>query len=364
MEAPRADTSIADALAARIRENGPITIAEYVEVAAEAYYARKKVFGKDGDFITAPEISQVFGELVGLWCVTAWQALDQPRNFHFVELGPGRGTLMADILRTIYDIAPKFVHAASLHLVERSQALRTEQKKCLAAYHPEWHDDISTLPDGPVILVANEFLDALPIEQFVKTPAGWCERLVTHDKDGFSYAVAPLPSSHAGAAFHDVEDGSILEQSDAVEKVVTQLGTLCVERPAIALVIDYGHTVSSVGETLQAVKKHKYHPVLEKPGEADLTAHVDFAAAAQAARAAGAKIHGPVEQGLWLKRLGIEVRQAQLLEGKTKSEASAIESSISRLVASEQMGSLFKVIAFGPPDIQALAGFEVEASEC
>jgi len=302
--------------------------------------------------------------LVGLWSITAWQALGEPRSFQLIELGPGRGTLMADLMRTTSAIVPKFTYAASLHLVERSPSLRSEQSKALSNYNPEWHNDLSTLPDGPLIIIGNEFLDALPIEQFVKTSAGWCERLVTYAPEGFAYAINPLPSASVEEAFNDAQNGSILEQSVAITQVAMEIGKLCADRPAIALFIDYGHTVSSIGETLQAVKKHKYHPVLETPGEADLTAHVDFAATAQAARAAGAFIHGPVDQGLWLKRLGIEVRQAQLTEGKTESEKTAIQSSITRLVDPEHMGTLFKVIAFSHPEVHTLAGFEADVTSC
>lgn len=364
MKPTQTDTTVADTLIAQIQETGPITVSEYMDIASRAYYSRDKVFGKDGDFVTAPEISQVFGELVGLWSITAWQALSEPRNFQLVELGPGRGTLMADLMRTTSAISPKFTHSASLHLIERSPSLRSKQSKTLSSYNPEWHTELSTIPDGPLIIIGNEFLDALPVEQFVKTSAGWCERLVTHLQNGFAFTINSLPSATVEEAFYDAEDGSVLEQSVAVTQVATEIGRLCAERPAIALFIDYGHTTSSIGETLQAVKQHKYYPVLDTPGEADLTAHVDFAAIAQAARAAGASIHGPVEQGLWLKRLGIEVRQAQLAEGKTESERSAIRSSINRLINPEHMGTLFKAIAFTPPGVHALAGFEAYTSSC
>lgn len=364
METPSQNNDVSATLIARIKEGGPISVAEFMDIVSEAYYARGDVFGRDGDFVTAPEISQVFGELVGLWAVTAWHALGQPRDFHLVECGPGRGTLMADVMRTVADIAPKFMHAASIHLVERSPTLRSKQAQTLAAYHPKWHDDLCSLPDDPLIVIANEFLDALPIEQFVRTASGWCERFVDIAEDGFTFQTASLPSPQIGEAFYDAETGSILEKSAAVESVVTDLGLLCVERPAVALIIDYGHTVSSVGETLQAVKKHKYHSVLDQPGAADVTAHVDFAAAAQAARAVGARVHGPVGQGLWLKRLGIDVRKAQLSEGKTTTETNTINTSIERLVAPEHMGELFKVVALGPQSVLALAGFEASADLC
>ncbi len=358
-EAPEQNTSNLEAhLIAQIKKNGPIPFATYMDAVADAYYARGTVFGKSGDFITAPEISQVFGELIGLWCVTAWQALGQPRNFNLVECGPGRGTLMADALRTVWDIAPIFARSASLHLVERSDTLRDEQRKTLAPYDIDWHDDLSTIPDGPVILVANEFLDALPVSQFVKTSSGWCERMVTHDSEGFHFTTAPLPRPEIGDAFDDAPAESILEQSSAVQDVTSRIATLCVDNPGAALLIDYGHVFSDVGDTVQAIKNHAYHPVLESPGEADITAHVDFAAIAQSARAQGASIHGPVEQGPWLKRLGAEIREVQLSEGKTDAEIQAIQSSIRRLLDPQEMGSLFKVMALGPRGIATFSGFE------
>lgn len=351
-------------LAERIHTEGPITVSRYMEAVAEAYYAKGKAFGKKGDFTTAPEISQVFGELVGLWVVTAWQALEQPRNFQLVELGPGRGTLMADLVRTVTNIAPRFMHSVSIHLVERSDALKERQAEALPDQHPTWHDNLSTLPNGPLIIVANEFLDALPIEQFVKTAGGWCERLVDYGPDGFSFAMSAIPSDSVDDTFDDAPPGSILEQSAAVEQLSRDLGELCVDRPAVALLVDYGYTASAVGETLQAVKEHKFHPVLKHPGHADITAHVDFATVAQAARSMGAHIHGPVEQGLWLQRLGVQIRQAQLMEGKSPEKATAISTSIERLTAPEHMGTLFKVMAFSPPHLQALAGFEANADIC
>ncbi|NKB45229.1 MAG: class I SAM-dependent methyltransferase [Alphaproteobacteria bacterium] len=359
---PTGSTSaLVDQLIKQIGQHGAISVTAYMDAVAEAYYARGRVFGRDGDFITSPEISQVFGELVGLWCVTAWQALGQPRNFHLVECGPGRGTLMADALRTVWDVAPVFARSASLHLVERSQALREEQRQNLAAYDIEWHDGLSTLPDGPVIIVANEFLDALPISQFVKTTSGWCERMVTHDGSKFEFTVNSLPSATIDETFYDAPNGSILENSEAVEQVTAEIALLCAERPGIALVIDYGHTVTDVGDTLQAVKNHTFHPALDTPGDADLTAHVDFAAVAQAARSRSASIHGPVEQGVWLKRLGAGVRETQLSEGKSDSETAVIRSSIHRLIDPEGMGSLFKVIAFGPAGCKPLSGFSTGA---
>ncbi len=355
-----AETGCTDHLIECIQRNGPISFATYMETAVDTYYARGDIFGRSGDFVTAPEISQVFGELIGLWCITAWQGLGQPRDFHLVECGPGRGTLMADIIRTAAKAAPRFGYAASVHLVERSEQLRAEQKNTLTGQNVTWHDDLSTLPQGPMILVANEFLDALPISQYVKTSSGWCERLVNHNGREFVFTAANLPTPNIDNAFNDAPEGSILEHSTAVSDVVSDISELCLERPGIALFIDYGHTRTDIGDTLQAVKNHAYYPALMAPGTADLTAHVDFALVSEAARSAGCRVYGPVEQGLWLKRLGIKVREAQLSEDKSSDEVETIRTSISRLIDAEAMGSLFKVLAIASPHFTALAGFEAE----
>lgn len=349
--------SCAEQLIQRIQRDGPISIACFMETAVDAYYGRGDVFGRSGDFITAPEISQVFGELVGLWCITAWQGMGQPRDFHLVECGPGRGTLMADIVRTVNRTMPKFAYAASLHLIERSALLRKVQRDTLTNETVTWHDDFTTLPDGPVIFVANEFLDALPITQHIKTSSGWCERLVTHNGNEFKFATAPLPSPDVGEAFDDVPIGSILESSSAVREVIHDISKLCAERSGVALMIDYGYTHTDIGDTLQAVKKHTYHPVLKDPGTADLTAHVDFALVSEAARSGGCVAYGPIEQGLWLTRLGVKVREAQLSEGKPDKEAKNIQTSITRLIDPKAMGSLFKVLAIAPAHVPPLNGF-------
>jgi NADH dehydrogenase [ubiquinone] 1 alpha subcomplex assembly factor 7 len=351
-------------LAQKIMDDGPIPVADYMKAVAEAYYERDNVFGRAGDFVTAPEVSQIFGELIGLWCVTAWQQLDQPRLFNLVECGPGRGTLMSDIMRTVFDIAPKFAHSAQIRLIERSAARRTEQQRALEGLDVTWHENLSELPEGPCIIVANEFLDALPIEQFVKCDGEWRERLVDFKDDTFAFAVADQAVAIADGAFDDCPDGSILEQSAAVTSVTREMGALCAERPGIALLIDYGHVRTDVGETLQAVKNHAYTAVLADPGAADITAHVDFAAVAEAARAAGARVIGPAEQGVWLRRIGATVREAQLCEGKPTDQIETIRSGVRRLIEPEHMGTLFKVVALAPPHVVTLAGFETGADPC
>ncbi len=348
-------------MATRISGEGPLSIAAYMETASNAYYDSGDVFGKGGDFITAPEVSQIFGELIGLWCVTAWQSLGAPRQFNFVECGPGRGTLMADALRAIAGAEPSFLKEMTLHFIERSSALRSQQEAVLPNFDIEWHEDLETVPSGPVIIVGNEFLDALPIRQFVKTTEGWCERMIDWDGDQFQFVTASHLSSDIDHTFDDAAVGSILEKSDAIESVVKQMAQQCLTHGGAVLMIDYGYVRSDVGDSLQVVKEHAYHDVLIEPGTADISAHVDFSVVAQTARSEGAQVFGPVEQGLWLRRLGATARETQLSAGKPKDQVAAIRSSIRRLIEPDGMGALFKVIALASPNASALAGFEIEA---
>lgn len=345
---------IADALAARIRNSGPLSIADYMSAVAEAYYARGDVFGVKGDFITAPEISQTFGELIGLWCAVVWQNMGSPATFHLVECGPGRGTLMKDLSRAAARVSG-FASAARVHLVERSAALKTIQRETLKAQAVTWHDEIVSVPPGPTILVANEFLDALPIHQLEMTTAGWRERCVGLDdkgafqiilRDGEPWGGPPAPP------------GAIFETSPAILNFIAHVSRRLSASGGAALFIDYGHDPTAFGETLQAVKKHKPCGLFETPGEADLTAHVDFDAVARTASAEGLKVHGPVAQGTWLSRLGIKLRGLQLAKGKDADAARAIESGIRRLTEADAMGALFKVMALTHPALAMPEGFQ------
>lgn len=355
--------SLKDTLKERIGRSGPLPVADFMDACANTYYARGDVFGATGDFITSPEISQTFGEIVGLWCAVTWQALGSPKSFRLIECGPGRGTLMADALRAAGRI-PGFQDAARVHLVERSATLREKQRAALKGTPATWHDDIDDVPAGPCIVVANEFLDALPIRQWVKTERGWIERAVETDAHGdfrFTRGTArdldiPLTISA------DAKDGDIFETSPAVIGWTRKLANRLVEHGGAALVIDYGHTATAIGETLQAVKAHRYHPVLDEPGEADLTAHVDFEAVATAAREMGAEVFGPIPQGAWLARLGITVRAAQLASGKGEAQARDIQTAVQRLIAPDGMGLLFKVLAFTQPALAACEGFAQDAA--
>jgi NADH dehydrogenase [ubiquinone] 1 alpha subcomplex assembly factor 7 len=353
-----------------IIESGPISLETYMMLAlahpAHGYYASRMPLGAQGDFITAPEISQMFGELIGLWCAAVWRAMGGPRPFLLAELGPGRGTLMADALRAAR-AAPDFASALSPHLVETSDLLRQCQRAALAplGVSAAWHKTAAELPDGPAIIIANEFFDCLPVRQYVRTPSGWHERLIGLDGEGhLRFGLAPDPEPGLAAKG---EPGDVLEVSFAGARLMTQLATRIAGQGGALLAIDYGYNAPSRGETLQAVKEHRFADPLRDPGEADLTAHVDFLALARAARAAGAKVHGPVPQGEWLMRLGIYERAASLKRNASEHQSAAIESAILRLAGGPQstdprdMARLFKVLAVTGPDAGVPPGFEAAA---
>jgi NADH dehydrogenase [ubiquinone] 1 alpha subcomplex assembly factor 7 len=341
-------------LAGRVAAAGPLTVAAFMEEALFhprwGYYATRDPLGARGDFVTAPEISQVFGELIGLWCVDLWRRLGAPDPVLLVELGPGRGTLLRDALRAAR-VVPDFLAAARLHLVERSPVLRAAQEEALGAA-AQWHDDFCTVPPGPLLLVANEFLDALPIRQFVRGADAWRERVVTCSGDVLAFAEAPT-----GAALEDAEPGAVREQRPAALVLARDLAARLARDGGAALVIDYGYWPGACGDTLQAVRRHRPHEVLAEPGSADLTAHVDFAAFADAAAAAGARVWGPVPQGVFLDRLGIEARAVRLIAAADAEQAHLIRSGCRRLVDPAEMGRLFKALALTHPSCPPPAGF-------
>ncbi|QCO19015.1 class I SAM-dependent methyltransferase (plasmid) [Azospirillum brasilense] len=370
-----APDSLAHHLARRILMDGPLSVAAFMAEALGhprfGYYMRQDPFGVSGDFTTAPEISQMFGELAGLWCVDTWARLGGPAPFHLVELGPGRGTLMQDALRAAA-LVPAFREAAQVHLVETSPTLRARQKETLAGHPVAWHDRLEDVPEGPTLILANEFFDALPIRQVQKTNHGWFERLIdidpaaptdtTSETPRFRFVLEAFGSAGARlipAALRDAPEGSVVEVSPASQAVARLIGERLAAHPGAALVIDYGYRGGpAVGDTLQALRRHAYAPVLDAPGEADLTAHVDFAAIAAAARDGGAEGFGPVDQGDWLARLGIQPRAAALKRGATTKQAADIDSALARLIAPDQMGTLFKVLALASPGLGPPAGFE------
>ncbi|MCC6737063.1 MAG: SAM-dependent methyltransferase [Bauldia sp.] len=323
------------------------------------YYTTREPFGQGGDFITSPEISQVFGELIGLWAVATWEAMGAPSRFTLAELGPGRGTLMADALRAAR-IRPGFLAAATVALVEISPRLRVEQAEAIAplGIEPVWHDRVDDLPDGPLIVVANEFLDALPVRQLVRTEGGWAERMVGRNEKGeLAFGLRPTDSPGAGDAADALPVGTVMEVRPAATAIASALGARIAARGGAALFIDYGYAEPGAGDTLQALYRQLYDGALNHPGEADLTAHVDFAAIARAAAAAGAEAHPILTQGEFLGRLGIADRVRALAMGKPPAEQQAIGVAAHRLVHPDAMGSLFKVLAVGAPGL-ALPGFE------
>lgn len=371
-----AGTPLARHLARRIRVEGPLPFASWMAECLGnpryGYYATRDPLGTGGDFTTAPEISQAFGEMIGLWCADAWTRLGSPGRILLVELGPGRGTLMADALRAAHAL-PAFRAAVEVHLVETSPALRRRQAETLAraepGLRPVWHDRPEEVPDGPMLLVANEFLDALPVHQIEKRGGRWVERLVDLEEDGaedgtagprFRLALAGWPSPLAGAVpahLRDAPEGSVFELCPAATAVAGWIGRRLAREGGAALLIDYGHAVPAAGDTVQAVRHHAFAPVLEAPGEADLTAHVDFAAVAAAARATGAATFGPVTQGEFLVRLGIRERVRVLLAHAGERQADDLVSGLRRLIDGSGMGTLFKVLALAGPDSPPPAGF-------
>ncbi|MFC4352756.1 class I SAM-dependent methyltransferase [Fodinicurvata halophila] len=362
-------TALLDSLVRRIRSEGPISVAEYMAQALahpeHGYYRKQDPFGAAGDFTTAPEISQMFGELIGLWCADTWQAQGSPHPCAVVELGPGRGTLMSDVLRAARTL-PGFSEALQVHLVETSPALQNLQERNLSQQaRVTWHESLEELPNMPAFFIANEFFDVLPVHQYQRGPESWHERLVGLDSEGqgLDFGLSgPLPE----ALVRDLpscESGAVIEVSPAAQRYAETMALHLCQHGGAALWIDYGHDHTAPGETLQAVKGHSYHPVLQDPGEADLTAHVDFSALARAAESGGARPHGPVAQGDFLKTLGIETRAAMLSENATPDQRTTMASAVKRLTEAEEMGTLFRVMAVTGPQAPVPAGFPIPHSE-
>ena len=341
-------------LIARIRADGPISIAEYMRLCNAHYYATRDPFGAAGDFTTAPEISQVFGELIGAWCADYWQRMGAPDPVLLVELGPGRGTLMADALRATERV-PGFHDALEPHLVEQSPVLRQRQQEKLAAYRPQFHDTATRLPPGPVLAIANEFFDALPIAQFEYRAGRTYERKVALAGDGDGLAVRSEPTRDE--TVRGARDGDLKEASVTGYVIAHALARRIVRGGGAALIVDYGYFPSAFGDTLQALRRHRPVSIFESPGEADLTAHVDFESLAKAASSGGAAVHGPVSQAQFLIALGIAAREAVLLKNATPEQQSAIRSGCRRLIEPAEMGSLFKVLALTQKDGPVPAGF-------
>lgn len=344
-----------DFLRRQIQATGPMPVGEFMQRCVAAYYAGRDPFGRAGDFTTAPEISQMFGEVIGLWAAIVWQMMGAPSEIILAELGPGRGTLMADALRAASTL-PGFREAVRVHLVEASPALRERQRQSLAGFGAVWHEEAAQLPAGPMILIANEFFDALPVEQYVFRTDGWHERHVTC-RDQFAFTDGPPVSDRRMAELGAPEAklGEVFETNPQARRLVQALAKRFTAQPGVLLAIDYGHDRTAVGDTLQAVRSHQPVPALQTPGEADLTAHVDFAALVQAAEPA--KTSPIVGQGSFLRRLGIELR-AERLAASRPDKADDLISGCHRLINPAGMGTLFKVLAVSSPDLPDLPGFE------
>jgi NADH dehydrogenase [ubiquinone] 1 alpha subcomplex assembly factor 7 len=347
-------TPLAAKLKQRIARDGAISVHDYMQACLAdrhaGYYLTRQPIGSAGDFITAPEISQIFGELIGAWAAAVWQAMGEPARVTIAELGPGRGTLMVDALR-VFRSVPKIRDAVRIALVETSPVLRDVQKETLrAAPAPlSWHDSIEDLPDGPLIVIANEFIDALPIRQFVREGGIWHERCVALDASGnIAFGTgAPVASNALPLSLRDLDadDGAILEIRPAASTLLSTLAARARHASVAALLVDYGHDKPGFGDTLQAVSRHRFADPLAAAGEADLTAHVDFAALRETASKLGLAAYGPMPQGEFLLKLGLEARCERLARNANPDQKEAILSGVARLADPRQMGVLFKVLA-------------------
>jgi NADH dehydrogenase [ubiquinone] 1 alpha subcomplex assembly factor 7 len=349
-----------------IASSGPMPVWRYMELCLThpryGYYVSRDPLGREGDFTTAPEVSQMFGELLGLWAASVWRAMDSPPALRLIELGPGRGTMMADALRALR-VLPPLYQALSIHLVEINPVLREKQAATLSGVRNIlWHDHIDEVPPGPSVILANEYFDVLPVHQVVKRENGWHERTIEIGADGqlaFGASAEPMPrfevllpplvrAAPVGAVFEWRPDAEIM-------KIATRVR----DDGGAALIIDYGHLRSDAGDTFQAIARHSFTDPLKNPGQADVTAHVDFQALVRAAEDLSARVHGPVPQGEFLKALGIEQRAATLMAKTTPEVSEDISGALRRLTESGRggMGSMFKVVAISDPALTALAGF-------
>ena len=362
-------TALENIIKEEVRRHGPMHIADYMRLCLShpehGYYMTRDPFGQDGDFITAPEISQMFGELIGAWIADSWMRLESPNPFILMECGPGRGTLMADALRATKNV-DGFHDAVQVHLLENSPVLQGLQKERLQDYGAVWHSEPESIPsDSPLIIIGNEFLDALPTRQLVFTDTGWQEKVVDLDindtlrlcgnpaKDGVeklipSLLIPPKIGDHLEVS---------LEQKEFMDRFIK----IVLKQKGIMLFVDYGFNKPVAGDTLQGVRQHSFSDILDRPGETDITTHVNFADLANFAMENKMTVHGPVSQGEFLTRLGIEIRASKLTQNATDDQRVNIEAALKRLVGRDtkahEMGDLFKVIAFSSdPDIE-LAGF-------
>ncbi|MFA6280349.1 MAG: SAM-dependent methyltransferase [Bdellovibrionales bacterium] len=349
-------TALENILRDVIKAEGPVTVARFMQLALShpqhGYYIKGDPLGVAADFTTAPEISQMFGEMIGLWMVEQWQAQGSPAPFTLLELGAGRGTLLADALRATAKV-PNFHTAMRLRIIESNETLKAMQRDKLAAYHPTYGADLSDLPEHPVFMIANEFFDVMPIHQYERHAEGWRERLVGLDETGSLIFVAgtqtiPLPLPE-GVSFYELSPAAI--------GLAQAMGSHIAAQGGAALIIDYGYAENSGSDTLQAVSGHASVDPLARAGAVDLTAHVDFAALRLVALKEAVFVPPIIGQGAFLKALGIDLRARQLKMQGTLEQADAIDEALHRLTSAEEMGVLFKVMAISPKAFQDLAGF-------
>ncbi|MBU1305794.1 MAG: SAM-dependent methyltransferase [Alphaproteobacteria bacterium] len=353
--------SLPELIDMQIRTSGPMSIASYMGLClthpTKGYYRNMDPLGAGGDFITAPEISQMFGELIGFFIVNLWQQMGSPKEFTLLELGPGRGTLMADVLRVACR-AEGFRDALDLRLFETNLALIAEQNARLEAYGAKWIDAFDKVGPGPLLVVANEFFDALPIRQFVRGQDGWHERMVgtNNGRRVFGLNPTPIPASAMPETPADAEINAVLEVGLASGEVMNRLASTISTQGGAILAIDYGYARTQTGETLQGVRRHQFADVLDAPGEVDISAHVDFEALGNVAAGAGLTVQPLATQGQFLNRMGINQRASALIAANPRM-ADELASAKARLVAPEQMGNLFKAFCAASPGLQP-PGFE------
>jgi len=358
-------TPLADLIAAEIRANGPMNIARYMDLCLAhpeyGYYMTRDPFGTAGDFTTAPEISQMFGEMSGAWLADVWIKSGRVEPFALVECGPGRGTLMADILRATKGVEG-FQGALSVHLLEMSPILKEKQAEALIGFPVTWHGTLNTLPaDRPLMVIGNEFLDALPIRQYVYQDEKWHEKMVDLDKNGaFRFVLKTLQKAENEGLlqlYPHSRDGDVREDSSVLNQFLKALFFRLKKQGGTALFMDYGHVLPAGGDTLQALRTHRFVSPLESPGEVDITAHVDFSNIVSLATEAGLSVHGPAGQGTFLTTLGIYARAKILMKTASEQQRVDLHAALHRLTAPEAMGDLFKVVAICEDPAITPAGF-------
>jgi len=340
-----------------ILAGGPLRLDHYMGLClshpAHGYYMQGDPFGARGDFVTAPEISQMFGELIGVWSVHVWQSMGAPRHLRLIELGPGRGTLMADLTRTARRLTGLGSDEISVHLIEMSPALRQAQAARLAGQNVAWHDGIDTVPDGPAILIANEFFDALPVRQWQFSNGAWAERCIGLDgADRLAIGLRPGSTPPAESLPPDPPfEGAIIEYSEIQARIATEIGERVSSQNGAALIIDYGH-LGGYGDTVQALSKHRFVSPLARPGLVDITAHVNFIALGTVLKQSGAAVAGPITQGDYLGAMGLTERALRLKSSADAKQQKEIDSAVQRLAGETHatgMGRLFKVLAARHP---------------